>query len=231
MILKMPVNIAIDGPAGAGKSSVAKALSAKLGYVYVDTGALYRAVALYAKENGTAFDDADGVKTLLAAADIGLKYENGEQRVYLNGADVTGCIRSPDISNGASAVSAIPEVRAFLLDLQKNIAARENVIMDGRDIGTVILPNADVKIFLTASPEERAKRRYLELSEKQPDCGLTLEEALGDINKRDYNDINKKISPLKQAEDAVLADTTNLGFDGAVEAVYNIVKEKLKINI
>lgn len=216
------INIAIDGPAGAGKSTIAKMVSAQLGYIYVDTGALYRAVALYLTENNIADEDiADSLKN----ADVSLKFVDGKQCVYLDGRDVSGLIRTPEISMEASRTSAIPEVREYLFETQKKIARENNVIMDGRDIGTVVLPDADVKIFLTASAEERAKRRFRELSEK-PGCP-SYEEILKDIIERDYNDMNRKTSPLKQAEDAVLVDTTKLDLEESASEITRIIREKL----
>ncbi len=216
------INIAIDGPAGAGKSTIAKMVSAQLGYIYVDTGALYRAVALYITENNIADEDiADSLKN----ADVSLKFVDGKQCVYLDGRDVSGLIRTPEISMEASRTSAIPAVREYLFETQKKIARENNVIMDGRDIGTVVLPDADVKIFLTASAEERAKRRFRELSEK-PGCP-PYEEILKDIIERDHNDMNRKTSPLKQAEDAVLVDTTKLDLEESASEITRIIREKL----
>jgi len=215
------VNIAIDGPAGAGKSSIARRVSAEMGYIYVDTGALYRAVALYMEEN--YIEGKENITSALGKFEVSLGYENGRQRVFLNNRDVSEDIRKPEISMKASAVSAIPSVRDFLFDLQRNIALNNNIIMDGRDIGTVVLPDAQVKIFLTASAEERAKRRFAELSEK-PDCP-TFDEVLHDIVKRDYNDMNRPVAPLKQADDAVLIDTTEMNIEEAVLAVKRAVEE------
>lgn len=215
------INIAIDGPAGAGKSTIAKMASAKLGYIYVDTGALYRAVALYIKENSISDED---IEASLEKADVSLKFVDGAQRVYLGSRDVSDLIRTPEISMEASRTSSIPAVRAYLFDTQQKIARENNVIMDGRDIGTVVLPNAEVKIFLTASAEERANRRFKELSEK-PDCP-TYQEILDDIIKRDHQDMHRETSPLKQAEDAVLVDTTKLDLEESAEAILRIVREK-----
>lgn len=219
------VNIAIDGPAGAGKSTIAKAAAKAFGYIYVDTGALYRAIAYYALSRGRDVSNAEAVESLLQDVTPELKYLNGEQRVFLNGDDVSEKIRTPDVSMGASAVSAIPRVREFLFNLQKKIAAENSVVMDGRDIGTVVLPNADVKIFLTASAEERARRRHKELTEKGEKIGF--EEVLADVNQRDYNDTHRDIAPLKQAKDAVLCDTTNVDLQGAIDMLVNIINEKL----
>lgn len=216
------VNIAIDGPAGAGKSTIAKAVSAQLGYIYVDTGALYRAVALYVTENGIADGDIAGS---LGEAEVSLKFIDGRQRVFLGSRDVSDLIRTPEISMAASKVSTIPAVREYLFEMQKKIARENNVIMDGRDIGTVVLPDADVKIFLTASAEERARRRFRELSEK-PGCPC-YEEILSDIIERDRNDMKRKNAPLKQAEDAVLVDTTSLTLEQSAEEIIRIIREKL----
>lgn len=216
------VNIAIDGPAGAGKSTIAKKVSAELGYIYVDTGAMYRAVALYLTEKGIA--EAD-VPAEVENADVSLKFVDGVQRVYLGDRDVSELIRTPEISMAASKTSAIPAVRARLFDLQQKLAKENNVIMDGRDIGTVVLPDADVKIFLTASAEERASRRYKELSEK-PGCPA-YQEILDDIIKRDYQDMHRETAPLKQAEDAVLVDSTKLSLDEAVAEITRIIRERI----
>ncbi len=218
----MSVNIAIDGPAGAGKSTIAKMVSAEMGYIYVDTGALYRTIALYITENGIAYED---IEKSLADADVSLKFIDGTQRVYSGDRDVSELIRTPEISMAASRTSAIPAVRAHLFDLQQKIARENNVIMDGRDIGTVVLPNADVKIFLTASAEERANRRFRELSEK-PDCP-TYYEILKDIIQRDYQDTHRETAPLKQAEDAVLVDTTNLTLKQSAERIAEIIRERI----
>lgn len=221
----MSINIAIDGPAGAGKSTIAKAAAKAFGFIYVDTGALYRAVAYYVLSHGKDVRNAETVENLLHDIVPELKYIDGEQRVFLNGEDVSDKIRTPEVSMGASAVSVIPRVRDFLFNLQKQIAAENNVVMDGRDIGTVVLPNADVKIFLTASAEERARRRHKELTEKGEQ--VSFEEVLADVNKRDYNDTHRDIAPLKQAEDAVLCDTTNVDLQGAIDMLVNIINEKL----
>lgn len=216
------INIAIDGPAGAGKSTIAKMVSADMGYIYVDTGAMYRAVALYLTENNIPDED---IEKVLGGVDVSLKFIDGAQRVYLGDRDVSELIRTPEISMAASRTSAIPAVRARLFDLQQKLARENNIIMDGRDIGTVVLPNADVKIFLTASAEERANRRYKELSEK-PDCP-TYEEILKDIIERDYNDMNRETAPLKQAEDAVLVDTTELTLEQSAARIAEIIKERV----
>lgn len=221
----MSINIAIDGPAGAGKSTIAKAAAKAFGFIYVDTGALYRVVAYFMLSKGIDVNDADNVAGRLRDVVPELKYIDGAQHVFVNGEDVSDKIRTPEVSMGASAVSAIPRVREFLFDLQKRIAAENNVVMDGRDIGTVVLPNADVKIFLTASPEERARRRHKELTEKGQ--SVTFEEVLADVNKRDYNDTHREIAPLKQAEDAILCDTTDVDLQGAIDMLTNIISEKL----
>ncbi|MGN0599111.1 MAG: (d)CMP kinase [Oscillospiraceae bacterium] len=223
-------NIAIDGPAGAGKSTIAKAAAKQLGFIYVDTGALYRAVAFEMMSRGISAGDKEKVAAELEKFDTGffsLRFIDGVQHVFSGEKDVSGMIRTPEVSMGASAVSAIPEVRKFLFELQRSIAAENNVIMDGRDIGTVVLPNADLKIFLTASAEVRADRRYKELAEK-PDCP-TYEQVLADIKQRDYNDMNRETAPLKQADDAVLADTSNLDLDGAISLIISLIKEKCSL--
>ncbi|WP_028520837.1 (d)CMP kinase [Ruminococcus flavefaciens] len=215
------INIAIDGPAGAGKSTIAKMVSKELGYIYVDTGALYRTIALYITENDIADED---IEASLGKAQVSLKFIDGAQRVFLGDRDVSDLIRTPEISMAASRTSAIPAVRAYLFETQQKIARENNIIMDGRDIGTVVLPNADVKIYLTASAEERANRRFKELSEK-PDCP-TYQEILDDIIKRDYQDMHREIAPLKQAEDAVLVDTTELNLEESAAAIIKIINEK-----
>ncbi|MDE6775529.1 MAG: (d)CMP kinase [Ruminococcus sp.] len=214
------VNIAIDGPAGAGKSTIARMTAAQLGYIYVDTGAMYRAVALYISENGISDNEFENA---LKDVDISLKFVDGVQRVYLDGRDVSELIRTPEISMEASRTSAFPAVRAKLFDLQQKIARENNIIMDGRDIGTVVLPDADVKIFLTASPEKRAERRYKELSEK-PDCP-SYESILRDIIERDYQDTHRETAPLKQADDAVMVDTTNLDLQESAAEIRRIIGE------
>lgn len=222
----MPINIAIDGPAGAGKSTVARTAAERLGYIYVDTGALYRTVGLYSIRKGLDTKNAESVESTLRDIDIKLAFENGEQKVYLNGEDVSSDIRTPEASMGASNVSSIPNVRAFLFDLQKNIAKENDCLMDGRDIGTVVLPNADVKIFLTASPEVRAKRRYDELIKKGAD--VKFDDVLDDLKKRDYQDSHREIAPLKVADDAQVIDTGSFDFEQSVAAVLNAVNNKLK---
>lgn len=218
------INVAIDGPAGAGKSTIAKAAAKRLGYIYVDTGALYRAIAYNAVKNGI-IDSADSIISMLDNTDVELKYTNGVQAVYLNGEDVSDYIRTPEISMGASKVSAISEVRAFLLELQRDIAKKNNVIMDGRDIATVVLPDADVKIFLFASPECRAQRRYKELVEKGQD--VKYEDVLADVNQRDYQDSHREIAPLKPCEESVMADTSDKTLDESIEYIINIIEEHI----
>ncbi len=219
----MSINIAIDGPAGAGKSTIARAVAAELGFIYVDTGALYRTVALHAKRQGA--ETPEQIAACLNTADISLCFAEGTQHVLLCGEDVSGLIRTPEISMAASVVSALPAVRQYLFDLQLDMAKQNNVIMDGRDIGTVVLPHADLKIFLTASPQERARRRYLELSEK-PDCP-SMEEILQDIIKRDEADRNRAVSPLRQAEDAVLVDTTKMDQQQVIRHLLELCRERL----
>ena len=219
------IRIALDGPSGAGKSTIAKKIAEKIGLVYVDTGALYRSVGLYSIENGIDSEDTAGIIASLEKINIRLAYEDGCQKVYLNGSEVGNRIRTPQASKYASAVSKIPEVRAFLLKLQRDIAASGGVIMDGRDIGTVVLPNADVKIFLTASVEERARRRYKELCEKGIPAELSVIEE--EIRQRDEQDMNRPIAPLKQAEDAVLLDTSAMNIEESIEALLAIVASKL----
>lgn len=220
----MSVNIAIDGPAGAGKSTIAKCLARELGYVYVDTGAMYRALALYFLERGVDIKDEAQIAAACMDADVALAYEDGEQQVLLNGENVSGRIRTEAVGNTASVTSAYPAVRKKLLELQRALAKKENVIMDGRDIGTVVLPGADVKIFLTASARVRAKRRYDELTAKGERCDL--EEIERDIIDRDYRDEHRETSPLVQAEDAVLLDTSGLDIPGVVSEMRRIIGEK-----
>ncbi len=221
----MGKNIAIDGPAGAGKSTIAKAAASKLGFIYVDTGALYRSIGLYCLKNNIETTDKLAVEKILPEVSVELKYVDGTQKVILNSNDVSEEIRKPECSMAASNVSAIPVVREFLFELQRKMARENDVIMDGRDIGTVILPDAEVKIFLTASPEERANRRFKELVEKgnNPD----YDELLKEINQRDYNDMHRETAPLKQADDAILFDTTTLGREEVVDELLKIISEKL----
>lgn len=219
------INVAIDGPAGAGKSTIAKAAAKELGFIYVDTGALYRAVAYNAVKNGV-IDDEQGITSMLDDTKVELKYVNGVQSVYLNGEDVSGFIRTPEISMGASKVSAIPQVRAFLLNLQREIAKTNNVIMDGRDIATVVLPDAEVKIFLFASPECRAERRYKELVEKGEN--VSFDDVLKDVNQRDYQDSHREIAPLKPSEESIMADTSELTLQESIDLIVNTIKEKIQ---
>ncbi len=220
----MSIAVAIDGPVGAGKSSIAKECAKRLGFIYVDTGALYRCIGLFCDRNGVNIDDTSRVEAALSHITLDVKIKNGTQHVYLNGYDVSEEIRLPEISMAASKVSAIPAVREYLLQFQRDMAASQNVIMDGRDIGTVVLPNAEVKIYLTADAEVRAKRRYDELIAKGNN--VTFESVLADLNQRDHNDMTREIAPLKQADDAVLADTTKLDFDSSCDLLIGIIKEK-----
>ena len=219
------MNVAIDGPAGAGKSTIARAAAKKLGFIYVDTGALYRAVGVYSLRNGLDTENPETVEGTLPHIQVKLQFQDGVQHVLLNGEDVSEEIRTPQASMAASAVSAVPAVRRFFFDLQREIAAKNDCIMDGRDIGTVVLPQAEVKIFLTASPETRAMRRFKELQEKgAPD---TYEAVLADLKQRDYNDSHRAVAPLKPAEDSVLVDTSALTLSQSVEKVLEVIKEKL----
>lgn len=219
-------SVAIDGPAGAGKSTLARKLAERLGYLYVDTGAIYRTVALAVLRAGVDPADEAGVGGLLEGLDVKMAYgEDGVQRMYLAGEDVSAAIREHQISGAASKVSAIPAVRAFLLDFQRKQAREGSVVMDGRDIGTVVLPGADVKIFLTAAPEARARRRLLELEQRGQKADF--ETVLRDIKDRDYSDEHRPIAPLKQAEDAALLDTTRLNLEQSLEALLSLVKEKI----
>ncbi len=219
-------SIAIDGPSGAGKSSLARRAAAQFGLIYVDTGAIYRCVGLAAYRRGINTRDAESVEKILPELDIRMRYnEAGEQRMYLGEEDVSADIRLPEISICASNVSAHPVVRAFLLEMQRKMARDYNVIMDGRDIGTVVLPDAELKIYLTASAEARARRRLLELQAKGVDT--TFEEVLQDIELRDYQDTHRAEAPLRQAEDAVLLDTTEIDFNESFEALCRIMEERL----
>jgi cytidylate kinase len=218
-------SVAIDGPAGAGKSTIAKAAAKALGFVYLDTGAIYRTVAWHITMLGIGPKDTDHVPALLDDANIQISFQEDGQHMLLNGKDITGEIRTPEIGACASQVAAQPAVREMLLDLQRDLATRHNIIMDGRDIGTVVLPNASLKIYLTASPEVRAQRRYEEYLQKGQKA--VYEEVLADQKKRDYDDTHRKIAPLKQAKDAVRLDTTDLSLEEAVEAVVKLMEEKL----
>ena len=221
-------SVAVDGPSGAGKSTLAKAAASKLGIVYVDTGAIYRSIGYYVYTKGIDPKDAQAVIAILPELDIQMRYgEDGVQRMILNGEDVSAQIRLPEMSMYASAVSAIPEVRTFLLEMQRQIARRTSVIMDGRDIGTVVLPHAEVKIFLTAAAEIRAQRRMKELEQRgtpQP-----FEEVLQQIVERDWADSHREAAPLRQAEDAVLLDTGALDFDESLEALIAIIRERVSV--
>ena len=219
------INIAIDGPAGAGKSTIAKRLAKELGYIYVDTGAMYRAMAYYFLKNHISAEDENRIAAACENVDITIRYQDGEQQVILNGENVNGVIRNEEVGNMASSTSVYPVVRKKLVELQQQLAVKENVIMDGRDIGTVVLPNADVKIYLTASSKVRAKRRYEELTSKGEVCDL--EQIEQDIIDRDYRDMNRETSPLKQADDAVLLDSSDLDIDGVVEKMKEIIKSRV----
>lgn len=221
-------SIAIDGPAGAGKSTLARALARELGYLYVDTGAIYRTVALRAREAGADPSDPEQVAPLLEDLDLRMDYGgDGVQRMFLSGRDVTEAIRENEVSALASKVAALPVVREFLLDFQRKQAREHDVVMDGRDIGTVVLPQAGVKIFLTAAPEARARRRTLELHQRGQDADF--DEILREIRRRDEQDENRPVAPLRQAEDAVLLDTTNLDLKGSLEALLTLVRERLAL--
>ena len=218
------VSIAIDGPSGAGKSTLARRLAAELGYVYVDTGAMYRSIGLYTLRAGADCGNEAAVAALLPKISLSLEYQDGAQHILLNGEDVSDAIRTPEVSMAASAVSAIPAVRKFLFSLQTGMAERYNVIMDGRDIGTVVLPNAQVKVFLTASAEERARRRCREMEQKG--TPVDYEQTLREIRQRDEQDMNRETAPLKPAEDSVLLNTSDLDFEGAVQRLLEIVRER-----
>jgi len=222
------VSVAIDGPAGAGKSTMARAVAKDLGYVYVDTGAIYRTVGYYVTMCGIGPKDVDGVTRLIDDINVQISYDDeGAQRMLLNGMDVTDEIRTPAMSDCASKLSTLKVVRDYLLEVQRELAKTHNVIMDGRDIGTVVLPKAEVKIFLTAAAEVRAQRRLKEYQEKG-DCKNTFAAVLQDIRQRDERDMNRAIAPLKQAEDAVLLDTSEMSIDQSIEAIKNIINERLK---
>ena len=221
-------SIAIDGPSGAGKSTIARMVAGAKGFIYVDTGAIYRSVGLFALRSNVDSKDEKGVEALLPNAKIEITYgEDGAQRMILNGEDVSKDIRLPDVSLYASNVSAMPAVRAFLLDMQREFARKHNVVMDGRDIGTVVLPNAGIKIFLTATDEERALRRYTELKEKGMD--VTLYDVFKDIQYRDHNDSSRKTAPLKIADDAVVVDTTGKSLEESFDIICEIIKERFGI--
>ena len=220
------ISVAIDGPAGAGKSSVSRAVAARLGYIYVDTGALYRTVALSLINAKIEVSDESAVQEHLSKISVDISYVGDEQRVFLNGNDVSELIRSPEVSMGASKASALSCVRQFLFDKQRDLAVKNNVVMDGRDIGTVVLPEAQVKIYLTATAEERARRRMKEMLEKGQEADFN--SVLEDIKKRDHNDMNRPISPLKKADDAILVDTTDTGgYEKSVELLLGVIRQRL----
>lgn len=227
------INIAIDGPAGAGKSTIAKAIAKSLGIVYLDTGAMYRAVALVASKNEIEYENVEALKEIVKSINIDIKYKNEEQIIFVDGEDVSADIRTPDISKGASIVAAIPDVRIKLVDLQRQIAAKESVVMDGRDIGTYVLPHADFKIFLTAAIEERAKRRYNELLDKPKDTEakdfeeITFTDVLKDIEMRDEKDSKRAFAPLKKADDAVEIDTTGFTIHEVVDKVIKMAGSRI----
>lgn len=220
----MAFNIAIDGPAGAGKSTIAKTLAKELGYVYVDTGAMYRAMAYYFLQQGVDKDDEAAITAAVDGADVTIRYEDGAQQVLLNGENITGSLRTEQVGNMASSTSIYPAVRTKLVALQQKLAKTTDVIMDGRDIGTCVLPDAQVKIYLTASVETRAKRRYNELIEKGEPADL--EKIAADIEERDYRDMHREMSPLRQAKDAVLVDSSDMGIDEVVAAIRGIAEKK-----
>ena len=220
------INVAIDGPAGAGKSTISRAAAKELGFIYIDTGALYRTVGLNALRTGADLDSAESVAaTLTDDLKVELRFIDGEQRMFLNSEDVSLAIRTPEASMAASKVSAVPAVRGYLFDLQKKLAQENNCIMDGRDIGTVVLPDAKVKIFLTASPESRAKRRYDELCEKGMD--VSFEDVLADMKQRDYNDSHREIAPLRPAKDAILLDTSGFELERSVALIIKTIKDNI----
>ena len=219
------VSVAIDGPAGAGKSTLARRLAAEMGYIYVDTGAMFRTIGLYALRAGKDPKDNEAVNALLPEIVLHFAFIDGEQHVYLKEEDVSTAIRTEEAGMAASAVGANPEVRAFLLELQRGMTKTQNVLMDGRDIGTVVLPDATVKIFLTAAPEARARRRWLEYQQKGME--VAFEDVLADVKQRDYQDTHRVAAPLKQAEDAVLLDTSDLNFEQSLAAMKKIIAEKV----
>lgn len=224
----MGINIAIDGPGGAGKSTVARAVAKQLGFIYVDTGAIYRAIGLKFVRTGKSFTN-ENIVSVLPGTKLSLTHIDGEQHIIIDGEDVSSLIRTQEISSAASKVSAVPEVRAFLLDLQRDIARKNNVIMDGRDVGTVILPNAEVKIFLTANVEVRARRRHRELMAKELETPDTFERVLKEVAERDKADSERATAPLKPAEDAVLVDTSDMDFEQSVQTVINIIRRKVNV--
>ena len=219
------VSVAIDGPAGAGKSPLARRLAAELGYIYVDTGAMFRTIGLYALRAGKDPKDNEAVNALLPEISLKFAFIGGEQHIYLNGEDVSTAIRTEEVGMAASAVGANPEVRAFLLGMQRDMAKTQDVLMDGRDIGTVVLPDATVKIFLTASPEARATRRWKEYQQKGVE--VSYEEVLADVRQRDYQDTHRAAAPLRQADDAQLLDTSEMNFEQSLEAMKKMIVEKV----
>ena len=223
----MSFNIAIDGPAGAGKSTIARAAARSLGFLYVDTGAMYRAIALYLLRHHVQPDESEKIEELLKDMTIRINYVNGEQQIIMNNENVTGLLRAEEVGNMASRSSANPKVREKLLQLQRDLARDNDVIMDGRDIGTFVLPNADVKVYLTASVEERAKRRYVELKEKGIEPAMVTIEK--DIRDRDYQDMNRTIAPLKQAEDAILIDSSKMTIKEVMDRIVDAFQESLKL--
>lgn len=220
------INIAIDGPAGAGKSTIAKAVAKRLGIIYLDTGAMYRSVAYYVLKHGVSVSDEKSVQGILGGLVMDIRYEDGAQQIYVCGENVTPYLREPHMSKAASDVSALPAVRYKMVELQREFAASHDVVLDGRDIGTFVLPEANCKFYMTASPEERAERRHKELAEKGSAC--TFKEVLDDINKRDYNDSHRAVAPLRQADDAVYIDTTDMTPEEVTELVVRTVSEKRK---
>ena len=218
----MGYSVAIDGPAGAGKSTIAKLVAKEKDFIYIDTGAMFRAMAIHFLRCGIAADDHEKISEAVKDVNVTISYVNGEQQVFLNGENVTGQLRTEEVGNMASASSVNGDVRAKLLELQRKLAASANVVMDGRDIGTVVLPNADVKVYLTASVEVRAQRRYKELIEKGQSADL--EQIKKDIEERDYRDMNREIAPLRQAEDAVLVDSSNLNIEESAQAILSLIK-------
>lgn len=222
----MGFNIAIDGPAGAGKSTIARRTAQELSFIYVDTGALYRALAVFLVDEGVSPEDTEKVKEAVKSVKVSIAYENGEQQVLVNGKNVTDRLRAESVGNMASTISAIPAVRAALLDLQRDLAKAHDVLMDGRDIGTNVLPDAELKIYLTASVETRAERRYMDLQEKGVEKPLS--EIKKEIEERDHRDMTRAIAPLKQAEDAVYLDTSHMNIDEVVEAIRKLYRERKK---
>jgi len=222
----MSYSVAIDGPAGAGKSTIAKQIAKNLGFIYVDTGAMYRAMAIHFLRQGIKAEEEEKIAEACKQADVSIAYESGLQQVFLNGENVTGLLRTEEVGNMASASSVYPVVRLKLVELQRKLASTANVIMDGREIGTFVLPNADVKVYLTASSLCRAKRRYTELKEKGALGDKTLESIQADIEERDYRDMNREFAPLRQAEDAVLVDSSDMTIDQVIETISALIRPK-----